>query len=47
MTHFDPATHGPELSAYLDGELEPPRAAEIEQLLAESPAARTPGAAHG
>ncbi|MBN2446391.1 MAG: hypothetical protein JXO22_06690, partial [Phycisphaerae bacterium] len=31
---------GPDLSAYLDGELSPERAAEIEQLLADSPAAR-------
>lgn len=40
MILFDPGRHGPDLSAYLDGELDARRAAEIERLLAESPEAR-------
>lgn len=38
--HFDPATHGPELSAYVDNELSGAERAEIERLLAESAEAR-------
>jgi hypothetical protein len=40
MILFDPAKHGPDLSAYLDGELDAHRAAEVERLLAESSEAR-------
>lgn len=40
MTEFDPQIHGPELSAYLDGELDAAQRAAVERLLADSPAAR-------
>ena len=40
MTEFDPQIHGPELSAYLDGELDAADRAAVDQLLAGSPAAR-------
>ncbi len=40
MTPVEPDKLGPDLSAYLDGQLSPQRAAEIEALLAESPEAR-------
>lgn len=40
LRQFDPARHGPELSAYVDNELSGAERAEIERLLADSAEAR-------